>query len=232
MKTAIAFILSLVITACGNSNAVAACSLIDGQVDYDCNGKLKMVFLGDSIVYGIKGTPAGGYVSRLKGRFPRAELVNNGIPGITSLQLLANLKQGKYSNILQADYVFVAVGTNDYWSKVSPSYTANNIKRITDQIRSMYSFSGLNSPIIKVMTLTPTTRSYQKGFVASVNASIRQYGLTGPDMSTLPTYQLDSDGLHPNSSGYNTLAYTVYAYINGIIRTEALKGKLNAKRKR
>lgn len=212
--------------ACANDNvARKSCPNINNQVDWNCDGKLKIIVLGDSIVAGVGGN-SGGYVARLRGKLPNADIKGLAVPGITSSGLLSRVKRGGFSNsdILQADYIFIAVGVNDYWTNLQPSNTVANIRRIGDYLKSYYRFAGLKTPVVKVMTLTPTKRSYQAPFIASVNSMLRRYVQVGPDFYRLDKNHLSADGLHPNSTGYQVLADMLYNYINNNLKRE-ISGK-------
>ena len=89
-------LLALLCCAVPMPDTALACPRIGPFIDYNCDTKSKIVFTGDSIVYGrgdIDHHNHGGFVARLGERHPEASMVNIGVPGITSRRLLSGFKK-------------------------------------------------------------------------------------------------------------------------------------------
>ncbi len=194
-----------------------ACPLVSGLVDLNCDQTLKVVVVGDSIVKGIgdlKNGHRGGYVLRLQKKFKRATFVNLGKPGFSSHMLysvlaqdLARSRSKTSKQLAGADYVIVAVGTNDFFEETEPGVTENNIERIISLLREKLSQGGV-SPILTAATLTPTRRGFQRPFVESVNSLLLQFSSPVQLPLFLRFEELDlgfisTDGIHPTSNGYD-----------------------------
>ena len=189
--------------------------------DFNCDEMLRIGVTGDSIVRGV-GDPNisddnGGYVRNLQKFFPNAEFENIGVPGATSRSLFRAYKQNAFrgrittQKLQDLDYLIIAVGTNDYWSKVPVTLTVRNIKRMKNFLESFYEKTDQVVPIIVVSTLPTTKRSFQQPFINSVNAllltkrNIRDLNVR-VRMHTLGQGIISSDNLHPSGKGYQRMA--------------------------
>jgi len=216
--------------------AASACPLIDGLVDSNCDGILKIGFAGDSFVKGTgdKSELGGGYVSRIALHYPNAVVVKYSQPGAESGLLLSRLmrrvprmKSGPAEkNLYDSDILIIDVGRNDFWRDNNPATTIGNIARIVKYLTSELAKRGSTAPVIAVSTLAPTTRSIQAPFVSAVNAL-----LTTSRKKTLPVYLrtdlirsslISPDGLHPNSLGYEAIAEIIKTYIDSRAQTRAI----------
>lgn len=197
--------------------SLIACPLIDNQVDWNCDGKLKLVFFGDSITEGFHTN--GGYVSRLKKYLPNAEVRNFGISGITSKELLKKIRHG-YGNVSGADYVFVSVGINDYKYKGRHADVIKNISGIVSKLKDRFISRKENLPIIKVGTITPSKRSGENKFIKNVNNSIRKVLSVGPDFNTLSPKLISGDGKHPSLAGFEKMSEILFNYIDTKLKKE------------
>lgn len=201
------------------SAPVLACPLVGGLVDFNCDQAHKIVFTGDSIVYGTGDAGGkGGYVKRIAARYPQSEVVNLGFPGISSealyRKLLRNFRRGssnanvkKFAN---ADLVIIDVGRNDYWEGLAPEATIRNLKRLVALIRQHLGKKYWGAPPVAVSNLLLTSRMVQRFFVRSVidlmiagNSSALPV-LLRPDK--LGTAILSGDGIHPSRRGYDRIA--------------------------
>lgn len=76
----------------GDSPAIA-CPKAAKLLDFNCDTSQRIAFTGDSIVRGVGDELVlDGYVGRLSVKIPGAEIVNIGVKGITSRQLLQAFK--------------------------------------------------------------------------------------------------------------------------------------------
>lgn len=202
------------------ASLASACPKIGSMVDYNCDQRAKIVFTGDSIVYGrgdLSRGNSGGFVSNLDQRYPDANIVNMGIPGITSVRLLRGFKKNltkKETGTTKiksrnTDVFVIMVGVNDWWDRRPPSVVVQNIRRLVKFLRSELSKTG-EEPFVVVSTLIPTTRSYQKSYVDQINSILLKQR-----NKNLPVYArgdrldqrfIDQSGVHPSTSGHKVLA--------------------------
>lgn len=227
IRTAKTMLLSLA-SCCLLAAPALACPAIDGMIDFNCDGRLKIAITGDSVVKGDGDSPArppGGYVTRLAERFPKASFVNLGIDGVTSFGLLRNFTQilGKGGTaslkrlVKEADLIIIDVGRNDYFQKHPASYTINNIERLVKLFRRKLADPAGSAPFVAISTLIPTTRSFQQPFVAEVNRFL--ITSRSPNLPVyirldgLPLSDINFDGIHPNSLGYDEIARIDAGYI-------------------
>jgi lysophospholipase L1-like esterase len=219
-----------------------ACPTIDGLIDYNCDQRIKIAFVGDSFVDGVGDGPKDlvlgrGYVKRLRERYPSAVVATYGVPGIVSGKLLEKLKQRipkmaslpDSLDIRDADYIVIDVGRNDYFENTSPGETVKNLFRIEKYLRTTLGKNGKVAPRMVVSTLAPTTRFFQRFFISSVNTTMLKY------KSTLPVYLrpdkfmkeslIAKDGIHPKSEGYTRMADIVELYLKGSGATMMLKAR-------
>lgn len=210
-------------------SVASACPLVGGLVDYNCDQKIKMVFTGDSIVWGVRDTRMvnPGYPGRLKDAFPDAEIVNLGVPGNSSQQLYSGFKRyltreasGKtFSSSRSADYFFIEIGTND-WLTNRPDLTVRNISRLIKYVsRTTQQIDG-TSPVFTVATLTPNVRVGNSEFSKKVNKLLLEAKKRGQlpvyvRVDDMPIKFLDDDGLHPDPKGYNFMARRFKSFIAG-----------------
>lgn len=197
-----------------------ACPPIGPFVDFNCDTRAKVVFTGDSIVYGrgdLSRGNAGGFVSILDERYPEANIVNMGIPGITSSRLLRGFKKNLTKKATgttkiksrSSDVFVIMVGVNDWWQHHPPSLVIRNIKRLVKFLRSELGKSG-EEPFVVVSTLIPSTRSFQRPYVEQINSLLLKR-----KNKNLPVYArgdrlaphyIDQSGVHPSTAGHRSLA--------------------------
>ena len=219
-----------VVLAITNPSAAHACPTIGGLIDYNCDQQHKMVFIGDSIVRGVgdeRHDGNGGYPLRIAKAFPLSTVVNQGQPGFSTRRLLRlltkRLKNDPNSTLRteakNADLVGIAIGTNDFWEHSAPELTVRNIKRIVALVRDELEKDLGVAPLMAVATLTPTKRAYQRGFINSVNALLKQQNSASLPVrlfyDSIPLGFISFDGLHPTSPGYTALSKIAVKFIQG-----------------
>ncbi len=169
------------------------------------------LFLGDSITAGgmnnCYGTGFATYINQIDERyFPIQE--NGGIGGIRSSDGRDNID--RWLELYQGKYVSIAYGTNDAWgsdgSNVNEYY--KNTKYMIDAV--------LKSGFVPVLPRIPysTNTDVNKNldlFNDQIDRLYEEYGeqlVQGPDFDAFfrenPDY-LSSDGVHPNSEGYDAM---------------------------
>ncbi len=218
-------------------NSAAACPRISGLIDYNCDHKLKFVFVGDSIVSG-KGDhkSRGGYVGRLKKYYAgRAEVTGLGYSGYSSgrlLQEFTNALNGRGDRKIQrglrnADFILIDVGRNDYWDKDPYSFTARNIMRLSKLLETRV---GRNlrrgSPFVSIALLLPTKRMFQRTFIAGVNDEL--FALPSAyhvdlRFDRVQIRNISFDGVHPTPAGHKAIMEMVRKYIKGPLQRKEKK---------
>ena len=180
------------------------------------------IFFGDSITAGGMGNAYGTgyatYVNRLDDRyFPVQQ--NGGIGGITSRDGKENIDRWISGN--PAKYVSIAYGTNDCWGNPNNAETYYaNTKYMIEAI--------LKAGKVPVLPKIPYSTNPDVGpntgyYNAMIDKLYDEYGdsiIHGPDFDEYfreNTWGLSSDGVHPNSEGYDGMrqlwAETMYANV-------------------
>ncbi|RMG40743.1 MAG: hypothetical protein D6719_10170 [Candidatus Dadabacteria bacterium] len=207
--------------------AVFSCPQIEGLIDYNCDQQIRCTFTGDSIVKGVGDRlDLGGFVGRLETKFNTVNMINLGVPGITTLGLyrgfLKNLNKAEEGatkkKTKNLDCLVIYVGTNDYWQNKPVKKSIRNIKRLVSYLNTKLAESTGVGPKIFVSTLIKTDRSFQQPFISALNKQIRKAAKHGifPMLNMDQHYPLNkSDHLHPNPKGYTRMANRFYKYIKG-----------------
>ncbi|MCB0353482.1 MAG: hypothetical protein KDD64_08165 [Bdellovibrionales bacterium] len=211
------------------------CPDIDGLVDYNCDGEIRIAIAGDSIVRGVGDEEEIGYPGRLELLVPGVKVANIGVPGITCAGLrrgfIRHIDRGKETTrkTRDIDYFLVECGTNDYWNRNPASFTTRDIRRLKKylekKLREMYGVS----PIVVTSTLPPTKRDFQNPFLAEVNSLLRQnprYFGVEIFFDRFDTSIISDDLLHPNGAGYQRMA----RYVKGRVQHK-LSSRLAAKKR-
>ena len=198
-------------------------------IDYNCDQKLEITFVGDSIVYGrgdFDNGNKGGYVIRLQNKFKKYKKKLHvrfnavGFPGVTSSGLHAKLmkiykkrkssSKSAFNKLKMSDIIIFDVGRNDYWSDTPVEYTVNNIRRSIEYLYSI--LPKLNdSPLVIISSsvLIPVGREYQVPFVTELNQKLKYTRFSHKfDVSLLT-----GDMLHPSSRGYTVLANSYFSQL-------------------
>lgn len=220
-----------------------ACPLIDGLVDFNCDGKHRISVTGDSIVFGTGDTlndNRGGYVLRLKRAFKSSEVFNFGYPGITTNKLLSYYKKlfhneprsEQVKQLGSSDIVIIDVGRNDYFNRNSSTLTATTIKRLTTFLSSELKKKFGTSPLFVTTILPLTNREIDVGFIQQVNMVLLKIrGANFPAylrFDKLSPTLLSADDLHPTSAGYDVLGSIASTYIRGEAQKRSKKERKDA----
>lgn len=182
-----------------------ACPDIDGLVDMNCDQKLEIACFGDSITAGVGDSLDLGYPGRLQMLLPNVVIYNHGRPGekTSDGKVRAPLKFALHPDI---DYAIILEGVNDYWQE---EHTASKTRA---NLLSMVGSAENVGAVTLLGKLTQVRRDYQVSWVKSVNSAISPY--TAIDFYSLGTGIIGSDKLHPNGSGYNSMANLVDAVLS------------------
>lgn len=206
----------------------SACPAKNGIPDYNCDGKVLVTFLGDSLVYGIgdsKNKNKGGYVQRVAAKLPDVNVFGYGVPGQRTKELLNLLRdvfdKGKnpelLENILNADVIVLDIGRNDRWLFGQPSEAYRNIKRATTKIRaSVEAIQGVSPLVIKAVIMLPN-RGSQGPWVKELNSLIFKSNSEAYPadirFDLVSKRLLSSDQIHPTSKGYDAITKSFLTYV-------------------
>ncbi len=207
-----------------------ACPTVGGLPDYNCDEKVDIAVLGDSLVYGFgdtKNKNRGGYVLRTQKKFSHVKFNNFGVQGQRTMQLLDDLEDafsGKaedrdlYEALLEADVVFLDLGRNDRWLFGTPSATFRNLKRISSFIKKNVSEKTGIAPLVITAVLMLPNRGSQGPWVKELDQLIlRSNSKNAPAdlrFDLVSKRLIGTDQIHPTSEGYNALAKTFISYLS------------------
>ncbi|WP_424768746.1 GDSL-type esterase/lipase family protein [Paenibacillus sp. sgz302251] len=201
---------------------------------------MTIVALGDSLTRGMGDIEGKGYVGyvgdRLKQEGLDITLVNLGIKGLTSFELVEQIKQKEIERqIRQADMILMTIGGNDLFlggqSLMDPS--EENIRGLeegyTTNLNVILSSIQTANPdaIVYVLGLYDPFNELESGELTSRVVRGWNYKMTEtmagyPNAVFVPTYDLFqrsvshylfSDQFHPNEKGYLLMADRVAALI-------------------
>ena len=179
-----------------SERAALACPDINGLLDINCDGQVRIVCFGDSITYGTADSTGLGYPGNLKQLHPGVVVLNVGDPGEKTPQGKVRAAQ-IFAQENHADFIVILEGVNDYWLFYSANNTKNNLINMIN--------SGNNTDAVVLLAkLTQVKRAFQQPWVNSVNSAIS--GLTQVDFFSLGQGIISSDLLHPDAEGYSEMA--------------------------
>jgi lysophospholipase L1-like esterase len=187
------------------------------------------VALGDSTVEGIGATsPSANYVSRLHARlravYPRASVVNLGLGGATSADVVAG--QLERAVLLQPQLVTLSIGPNDLTGHVAVQEYERNLemifRRFAQETRAV-----VVANLLPDLAITPRFRGGRAapavgGLTVRFNEALarpaRQYGVEVVDLYQASRDELPRrpeliapDGYHPSDLGYARWAELLWA---------------------
>ena len=190
-----------------------ACPDIDGFTDLNCDQKLVIVCFGDSITYGRGDSTGLGYPGRLKVLYPHITIVKLGVPGEDT-----DAGKGRASRQLptvpEADYTILLEGVNDYF------VLDHTVDRTRSNLASMVRTARLPGSTSALSTLTDIKRTTsQVQWVKNVNSAIKSFAQL--EFYSLGKSVIGGDKLHPNDSGYQSMA----VYVGGYLANLSLSNK-------
>jgi acyl-CoA thioesterase I len=183
-------------------------------------GKPRIVFLGDSITQGWElGTS----------KLVRGELINRGISGQTTPQILLRFRQDVIN--LQPNIVHIIAGTND----IAENTGRTTLEAIENNLMSMVDLAQKNGIRVVLASLPPAADfPWRPGLspaakIVALDRWIRDYaskkGLIFIDYhAQLADAQqgfktaLSDDGVHPNKDGYTVMSRVAYEAFQKISR--------------
>jgi acyl-CoA thioesterase-1 len=199
------------------------------RLPLDPAAPLVYVALGDSTVEGVGASrPGADYVSRLHARlrtvYPRAGVINLGVGGATSGDVVAD--QLERAILLQPHLVTLSIGPNDITGRVAVQDYARNVdtifRRLTQQTRAVVVAS-----LLPDLAVTPRFRGREAAVVVgeltvrfneALDRAARTHGvevvdLYRPSREEVPLRPelISRDGYHPSDLGYARWAELVWA---------------------
>lgn len=128
-----------------SAESASACNSIRNQIDWNCDKKLKIVFVGDSLVaessrYFIE---TSRLVRPIKIRDKRRKKLD-------SLNLLLEIRKNN-PWLLSSDYLFISLSDSEKRLGYSSIDTAENIRQIIEHINYYSSSTGNKAPAIKIV---------------------------------------------------------------------------------
>lgn len=209
-------------------SSAVACPRIGNFLDYNCDGKISIVALGDSFVKGrgdleLKRNP--GYMGRLALRFPNATFTKLAFPGITTHDLLAVTKEEfekrpkkKFAKAIgTADILIIDVGRNDFFDDDAPEFTVATLKRLSAYIQSKTKTIYKSTPLTAIAFLAPTPRRFQQPVVDTINAQLLMFRSEEFPVylrfDLLDVLTISIDGIHPAAAGHQQLADLAGEYL-------------------
>lgn len=174
----------------------------------DAKGK-GIVCFGDSLTFGYGVNPGEDYPFLLA-KITGLPVVNAGIDGDTTIEALRRIKSDVFGR--DTFLVLVEFGGNDFLRKVPLAITADNIRKMIDEIQN----KGLMVGVVDIsagLLLKEYHRTFrkiarEKGaiFISSVFNGI----ITNPRMKV--------DFFHPNGEGYKLVAQRIYHSIEPYLK--------------
>lgn len=173
----------------------------------------KIVFIGDSITECFD----------LKKHFPSFNIVNEGLSGNTTIDILNRLDKSLYQ--YQPDVIFLLIGTNDLeLTNLTPDEVITNIKKIVRNIKEELKDIDLYLQSIYPVdyNIKPFSVGKRKNEdIVYINEEIKKIeGITYIDMHTIlknDVGKLSSiytyDGIHMSETGYKTIKEKLITYL-------------------
>ena len=180
----------------------------------------RIVLIGDSITE--------GWSLMDPDFFKNNNLINRGISGQTSPQMLIRFKQDAIH--LKPKLIIINAGTNDIAANTGPA----NPEMIIDNITSMAEIGLKNSINVALSTILPVDRydwnetiKNAPEMISRVNSSLKKYSeennltfidyysaLVNSDKGMKSSYA--NDGVHPTKEGYDVMALVLKNTLSGV----------------
>ena len=220
--------LSLALLSLLAASDAHACPKIGDLPDFNCDGKVQVVVIGDSLVSGYGDTAnnnRGGYVLRTQASLPRASVKNFGVPGLNTVELLLNLSKAFRGTsylalaeaLVGADVVVLDIGRNDRWFFGQPLQTARRIRRAQSLIKTEVSERAGHAPLVITAVLMLPNRGGQAPWIVELNKFIEKSNSAEAPadlrFDTVSKRLLSSDQIHPTPLGYKALAAVFTSYL-------------------
>ncbi len=168
-----------------------------------------IICFGDSITYGVGAEKGKDYPSFLQ-KLLKTEVINVGVPGDTTEGALRRLDK----DILEKDpyLVIVELGGNDFLRRIAKEKTLKNLEKIILKIQERGAIVAV-CDISCGFSMSGYRRDFKK--LAGKTGSIFIPRVL-EDILTDPS--LKYDNIHPNSEGYETIAFKIYKTIRPYLK--------------
>lgn len=202
--------------------AVLAVLPIPGQAAGDGSRPGVVLGVGDSVAFGVGAespAPPGGYLERLQGLLETGVVRNHGIPGATSVDLLAQLDG--FLAAERPELTIIMIGINDAIRGIDPQRTVNNIAAAANKATA----HGSRVLLCTTTPVKPNERREQYQRLARLNpmivslANARGYPLLDfwRIFHSRPGWHLElmdpASPNHPDAAGYALMAQSAYDLI-------------------
>jgi len=232
---------ALLTAACATGRPEEARTALDlgaRTLPADRSAVVRYVALGDSTVEGVGATRAEfNYVSRLHERlravYPAARVVNLGVGGATSADVLR--RQLERAIELSPHLVTLSIGPNDITTRVDVTEYERNVDAILRRLRDETTAVVVVN-LIPDLVMTPRFRKHRaREAIAQQNVLFNEalerlgtgYGAEVVDLYTASQREVPSrralvgrDGYHPSDLGYALWAELVWAGIEARIAVQ------------
>ena len=200
MKKLLSIVLTLLLTACGNSEPLTP-----------LNNQQPILAFGDSLTYGYGAATAQSYPEQLS-QLSNMEVINAGISGEKSKQGLERLSALLDEH--QPQLLLLCHGGNDVLKKQNLDSMKENLAQMIEMAQSR----DIQVVLISVpgaSLFLPDIKQYQE--------LAEQYNIPLENdiiKDVLKKSSLRSDAIHPNAQGYRLIAEAVYALLedNGALK--------------
>ncbi|HWQ75428.1 MAG TPA: SGNH/GDSL hydrolase family protein [Syntrophomonas sp.] len=171
------------------------------------NKTSKIVCLGDSITYGWPWGPEVSWTTMLAGAID-AEVINRGIPGNTTSQMLARLKQAVLKH--NPTHVIIMGGLNDIICQESFDRIVWNLRAMAEQAseHGIKVIFGMPTAVDDeyIEKLAQRVRNWITEYAEDHNISIIPFNQAFYDQNGhINTRLLSADGAHPTREGYRAM---------------------------
>jgi lysophospholipase L1-like esterase len=206
----------------------------NAKVTAPAPGARRVVFMGDSITEGWRGTikPEGPEMGAF---FAGRPYLNRGISGQTTAQMLVRFRQDVI--YLRPKVVVILAGTNDIAGNTGPmrlediesDYASlaelarvNNIKVIYSSVLPVHNYTEkakdffAQRPQQKILVLNNWLRSYCS--IPANGCTFLDYYSALVDTKGMLKKELADDGLHPNAAGFKIMAPLAEAAIEKALK--------------
>jgi len=190
MKQLISIVLTLLLTACGNSEQLTP-----------LDNRQPILAFGDSLTYGYGATTAQSYPVQLS-QLLNMEVINAGISGEKSRQGLKRL--GTLLDKYQPQLLLLCHGGNDVLKKQNLDNMKENLAKMIEMAQSRDIQVVLIS-VPEASLFLPDIKQYQElaeQYKVPLENDIIKDVLKKPS--------LHSDAIHPNAQGYGLIAEAIY----------------------
>jgi lysophospholipase L1-like esterase len=208
-----------------------ACTGVNGIPDYNCDGKVQIFFVGDSLVFGTGDTAngnQGGYVLRLKKSLKKVSVKSYGVKGLRASSLLRIVADTYVSkdttlypqfrkNLAASDIIILDLGRNDRWLRGPELKTYRHLALTAQRIAKGVKLDTSYTPLIVQAVLMLPNRGDQGPWVQGLNKIILSKSTTKypSDLrfDVVSKRLLNEDQLHPTPKGYTAIAKAFKEYI-------------------